>query len=364
MAANDYAILVGISRYADPALHKLDGPLNDIRLMQQWLQSPDGGDLPPGNVTAIVSDESALDAPSPGELPPLVMDFIQAFMGLVDTPNHSGYVSRPGARLYLYFSGHGFSEKGDRAPHAALYAANANANIAWNIYGTFYAQWAKDWGLFGEIVLIMDCCRDASLVKDPTRPPLRKATDTALGNAARLLEIYAAPRGGKAQERRIPARGGEVHGLLTHAFIEAVQHAAPQEAAVSSVDLKRYFEENWALLCGDEPADTPEVVVPSRGDIRFQRARAQPVAQCFRISALGQNGGFTIHDGALNAILSIRFAGKSAEVHGGNGAARSIPIVDGALTVGLPAGFYAAVAKVQGDTVEKQFQAGGPDVVF
>lgn len=364
MAANDYAILVGISRYADPTLHKLDGPLNDIRLMQQWLQSPDGGGVPPKNVTAIVSDESALNAPSPGELPPLVNDFIQAFMGLIDTPDHSGYVRRPDARLYLYLSGHGFSEKADRSPHAALYAANANSNIAWNIYGTFYAQWAKDWGLFREIVLIMDCCRDASLVKDPTRPPLRKPTDTQLGNASRLLEIYAAPRGGKAQERRIPARGGKVHGLLTHAFIEAVQHAAPQQAAVSSVDLKHYLEENWTLLCGGEPADAPEVVVPSQGDIRFHRARAQPVAQCFRVSALGQTGRFTIQDGALNAIVSIRLAGKNAEVHGGNGAPRPIPIVDGAVTVSLPAGLYAAVAKVRGEMIERQFQAGGPDVIF
>ena len=41
---DDYAILVGISKYADTSTFpELQGPVNDVELMKKWLTSPDGG---------------------------------------------------------------------------------------------------------------------------------------------------------------------------------------------------------------------------------------------------------------------------------------------------------------------------------
>lgn len=56
---NYFAILVGISRYADSHLHPLDGPVRDVHLMEDWLVLENGGNVPPANVTTIISDESS-----------------------------------------------------------------------------------------------------------------------------------------------------------------------------------------------------------------------------------------------------------------------------------------------------------------
>ena len=37
MAKDDFAILVGINRYADSNLPPLDGPLRDVQLVYDWL---------------------------------------------------------------------------------------------------------------------------------------------------------------------------------------------------------------------------------------------------------------------------------------------------------------------------------------
>src|SRR5205814_1559906 len=115
----------------------------------------------------------------------------------------------------------------------------------------------KAWALFDEIVLIMDCCRDAELTKKPTEPPLKEPTDVVPAQTVKLFELYAAPKGGKAQERRIPSRNNKVHGLLTHAFLEAIEHANPNAPSVSTSDIKGYLENQWAAICGDQPADPP-----------------------------------------------------------------------------------------------------------
>ncbi|EQM72919.1 caspase family protein [Stutzerimonas stutzeri] len=348
MALDDHAILVGISRYADTSLHQLDGPVRDVQLMRDWLLRLAGGGLPAANVTCIVSDESGQLSPSGEDLPPVFQDFLNAFLRLVRKPDKSGYIRRVGSRLYLYFSGHGFCEKHKRDAHAALYVANADRDLNWNIYGTYFAQWVKDQGLFDEIVLIMDCCRDSELAKQPLVPPLRKPTDVGTGRDVRLFELYAAPRGGKAQERPVATRNNEVHGLLTHAFFDALDHAAPGQTTVSTQAIKGYLEERWLDLCGDEPADPPEIVVPSNGEITFQRGAANDLTQRFKLIQLAAGGVFELIDAALSVIAHVNIAAGQAQVERSGDDSRSIAIVQDVLTLPLPAGFYMAVAPVSG----------------
>jgi len=361
VARNDYAILVGISRYADAALHRLDGPVRDVQLMRDWLVSPGGGDLPIANVTPIVSDEMSQVPAGNGEMPPVFQDFLNAFLGLVRKPDKSGYIRREGSRLYLYFSGHGFCEKHRREAHAALYVANADRDVNWNIYGTYFAQWAKDQGLFDEIVLIMDCCRDAEISKLPLVPPLRKPLDIAAGRDVRLFEVYAAPRGGKAQERIVASRNNEVHGLLTHAFLHALEHAAPGQDAISTQTIKSYLAESWSALCNGEPADPPEIIVPSNGEILFQRGAAADLVQRFKLNRLGVGSAFEIIDGRFAVVAQVTIADKNAHVERA-GATASCPIDNSVLAVPLPAGFYMAVAPIAGEVIKRNFQAGDGDV--
>lgn len=361
MAGSDYAILVGISRYADKSLGKLDGPLGDVALIEKWLLKSEGGGVPTANITKILTDEAA-PPPVNGEMPPAVRDFIDAFKHLTFKPDGTGFIRRPGSRLYLYFSGHGFSEKYQMGAHAALYTATANEWDAPNIYGTYYAHWTKSHGLFDEIVLIMDCCRDAELAKIPAIPTWRKSTDVGVSQKVKLFEVYGAPRGGKAQERPIPSRNNEVHGLLTHALLMALQHSGPDKPKVSAGAIKSFVEEQWANVCGAEPADAPEILPPSNGEIQFSRAGEIEMPQQFTLSVLAPGSTFEIIDDKLATVATVTIGAASAAIQWTRKAATSAPIQNGAFTIPLPATFYGIVAPTNSGVFKKRFQVGEANV--
>ncbi len=278
---NDYAILVGIGKYADASsFPELLGPANDVALMRDWLVSPDGGKINPDNITTILSPSAISPELDLDSVPPITEDFKRAFKKIVrDKDGH--FVSRS-ARLYLYFSGHGFCEKKSLTPQATLYAANATREFPENIFGSYYALLARDKALFSEIVLIMDCCRDAEINRPPDIPPVNEAGSSAAGDV-RLFCAYAAPKGGKAQERPIAERGNRTHGMLTHAIMKAFVEARPDAGAlISGAALKRHLLETWTALCGSTPASPPEIVLPTGEDILF-RSQNQGIKQGFEI---------------------------------------------------------------------------------
>jgi hypothetical protein len=365
VAQNDFAILVGINRYADSSLQRLDGPLLDVKLVEGWLVDTKGGNVPGANIKKVTSKDDPEAAPTNGEMPPLFQDFLKAFLRLV-RPSPATFIRRPASRLYLYFSGHGFCEKRKREPHAALYAANTDRDVYWNIYGTYFAQWTKDHGLFGEIVLVMDCCRDPKITQSPLVPRLRQPTDVGVGVNARLFELYAAPRGGKAQERPIASRKNEVHGLLTHAFFDALEHASPGASQVSTAAIKDYLEQRWSALCGTEPADPPEVVLPTNGEIKFDRPVSADLAQRFRLTKLKAGDEFELlvsRKSQFDRVAVVTIGPAAAKVKRTGQDPVEYPIVDSVFVVPLPATFYMAVAATRaGELLKCSFQAGGSDV--
>jgi len=268
MAAGDYAILVGIAKYADASTFcDLQGPLNDVALMTAWLTAADGGNVPAANITTIVSPPVVPPGTDPDSFRPVMEDFKRAYRKLVTDPQ--GHFIRRIGRLYLYFSGHGFCERKSLTPQATLYAANATREFPDNIFGTHYALDAKDKALFSEIVLIMDCCRDAEVNRPVEVPAISQAGSSAAGDT-KLFCAYATSKGGKAQERPIAERGNRVHGLLTHAFLKAMKEARPDAGmAISGSALKRHLLETWNTLCGDTPAPMPEIPAPTGTDIQF-----------------------------------------------------------------------------------------------
>jgi uncharacterized caspase-like protein len=115
----DFAVVVGIARYpelsAEGVAADLDGPNNDASAVRDWLVDPDGGGLQPENVKLIRSaDFDPIDPEDP-----------QPAKGKVDRAlNWVEQQTRnvAGGRLYLYFSGHGFSP---RLEEGALFTAEA-----------------------------------------------------------------------------------------------------------------------------------------------------------------------------------------------------------------------------------------------
>ena len=176
MASEDYAILTGISWYPAGGFAELKGPPNDVRLVEQWLTSPELGNLPASNVIKVITKEPLpnLDQIDVDQAEPLAHQFDGVFKGLLRRRMQLGG-ERVSGRLYLYFSGHGFSSKEqNKDAEAALYCANATRVVYEHIFGTHYARIAKAWALFSEVVLIMDCCRDAESIRSPTPRPYRE----------------------------------------------------------------------------------------------------------------------------------------------------------------------------------------------
>jgi hypothetical protein len=363
MAQNDYAILVGISRYADKKLPSLKGPVNDVALIHRWLVDEKRCAVPSDNIKTIVSKEIDAMPPANGELPPLLTDFCNVFRGIAYEKDTENLIRRETSRLYLYFSGHGFGEKKEKKAHATLYAANACGGLHWNICGTQAAQWAKENFLFREIVLIMDCCRDAQLLKQVMKLPLKETGDTEIGRNSHLFELYAALRGATAVERPSPAHDNRVHGLFTTAFLDAIEHAEPNQPSLQTADIRRYLWERWTAICHGEPVGRPEVIVPSDGEFTFHRPVASGLPQRFRIMQLGAGNSFEIYDSNDHVVTHGTLDGEQARLAWDDGHTSTAPIRDGIFEIPLPAtDFYVAEAAVRDNRLRRPFQPGGADV--
>ncbi|WP_305043117.1 caspase family protein [Geoalkalibacter sp.] len=364
MARKDFAILVGISHYPNPGFPPLQGPPRDVERFRQWLVDPEGGDVDPANISVIVSPEP-LPPVAPEQAPPQFTDFQVAFQHLIT--NGGGALQFHGdSRLYLYFSGHGFCEIRNQMPQAAIYAANASRLFNWNIAGTLYALWAKEAAVFGEIVLVMDCCRDAEATKLMLNPPLPVIVNPGAARNVKLFCVYAAPKGGKAQERPIAELGNAVHSLLTHVLLDALRHAPPDsEGNITGQMLKNYIENAWPAACGAIPADPPEIYIPPTGDIVFFRRPPQHLNQILRLSSWAPGAILEILDGRnqLCARLSLPPpGGTEVEVRWADQRQETLALADGALSLPLPAGLYQARLLSGGEERRQLFQAGGEDV--
>jgi hypothetical protein len=265
MAASDYAILVGISRYADPAFPSLTGPLRDVALIKEWLMSAQGGAMPETRIRTILSPEAFPDGLDALQAPPMAAQFHAEFIRIERERMALKSERAKSGRLYLYFSGHGFCARDiDRDAEAAIYAANAAKDFFEHIYGTYFARRAKAKALFAEVVLIMDCCRDAEVNRAPIQPALANTPDDNLAGNVRVLAIYAVPRGGKAHERPIAERGGATHGLLTHALMKAFAEARPtSDGQITATRLRDHLLQSWEAVCGEDAAPRPDFHLPN-----------------------------------------------------------------------------------------------------
>lgn len=279
---DDHAILVGISRYLDADHYPpLEGPINDVEQVFQWLRSP-GYNLPVLNIQKLVTHTSLM-TPEP-EVALMGQPSNSQFANAFDTIAYDKErkFRRRDGRLYLYFSGHGFSLQDDRATRAALYGADCFNDYHRNLPGSLYAEAAKRAGLFREIVLIMDCCRDVASEMEYAIPQLPKNEDDD-SEGVKVLAIYAAPRRGRAQERELADANGKVVGLATNAWLRALREAqCDLLGKVAASQLKQFILNAWSDWYPEQTPPTPRFVMPEEEDLLFQSGR-HLVSQVFRL---------------------------------------------------------------------------------
>jgi hypothetical protein len=245
-------------------------------------------------------------------------------------------------------------------PRACLYTANATRLVGDNIPGTWYAEWTKDAAMFREIVVIMDCCRDAELNLLEAIPPLKRRISDEAQKTVQVFGIYAAPRGGTAQERPIPSRGGKTYSLLTHALVDALNRAPTNDKfEVTSDSIAEHIRQSWTDICGSEPADPPEFSMPSIRPITV--VQRQAVAQDLVVSGWGPGEPLELLRGDMVPLATlIRLAGDKVQVSWTTRPAETVSIVDGHITFHIVAGFCI----LRRGAVQRPFQSGETNVVI
>ncbi len=148
-----YALVVGINTY--PGLTDLGGPVNDAKNFRDWLVDPVGGHLPDDNVRLLLSDDGAVSArPLRDEIDDALLDLNAKAMNDIGASLEDFARSR----LIIYVAGHGIMPgNGD----GALLLANARKGAySRNIELRAYADWYARAGLFAQVLVYADCCRN------------------------------------------------------------------------------------------------------------------------------------------------------------------------------------------------------------
>jgi hypothetical protein len=269
LAAQDHAILVAISKYRDDSRYPdLEGPLNDYKSFHDWLLDQNGGDVPKENIHFVVTNGELASMPNPRpkeaadlEWEPSKKAFIKKMEKVIQDPT-GAYVTRPDARLYMYFAGHGFSSDWESLQSAALVPADVFGSQMDDIPGTVYMEGIRKMALYGEIVLIMDCCRTLMRTGTYSMNVFRPFSSDGQDNVS-VLSAYAVPKDGSAQERSLPEADGKPVGLLTHSFLRALKEVPPDILGqVSDNAIDQYLSNSWRSWYPDAYAPPKPRIYP------------------------------------------------------------------------------------------------------
>ena len=227
----DFAVVVGIARYpelsAEGVAADLDGPNNDASAVRDWLVDPDGGGLQPANVKLI---RSADFDPIDPEDPQPAKGRVDRALNWVETQTRDV----PGGRLYLYFSGHGFSP---RLEEGALFTAEATQTSPEYVFAASWVRWFRQSQRFREAVLWMDSCMNYQQSIPVNEVVLRPKIGTGVPCPA-FLALAAQTK--SALETTMP--DGQVHGVFTWTLLQGLRGgAADERGRVTGESLRNFL---------------------------------------------------------------------------------------------------------------------------
>ncbi len=346
MNDRDFALVVGINLY--PGIGPLQGAQQDAEEFAKWLKAPDGGDIPPDNIRTLLTSQFHPPMPEQAaKASPTENLFDDEFLQLVIDPATGRPYTPHRRRLYLYLSGHGFSGSYEGMNEAALYAANARSPSYRHIAATRYAEWAKASAAYEEIVLIMDCCRDMSLIRVINSLMLDKVQNPAGAVAVRRLAWYAVPAGAKARERQIE-EDGPIRGVFTYLLLEALRKATPNaQGQVTGHAVAQYIHTRWPEIADKEVP--PELPVDAVRDLVFATRqpaspdlapKAETLVKFEVVPPIAGDNAILLTDGRIQ-VANIPLAGNQAKWS-------------------LPAGIYKA--QLQGHPRQQLFEVAGEEV--
>lgn len=183
---------------------------------------------------------------------------------------------RTGTRLYIYFAGHGV---GPKVNEVALLPANAHINaLNYQVLGAaLMIDHLFKTRYFSEIVMFLDCCREAQEVTPIGLPyKLEPVSDVAPTDPPpRYCVLVGSNMDGRSFERELngdPQAAGTVdvfRGLMTQALLDGLNgaHGAvdPVENAVTTVSLEHYVTQRVAALATEAGVQQQAVVLIRAG---------------------------------------------------------------------------------------------------
>lgn len=227
---DNYAVVVGVARYpelsTEGAAADLEGPDNDAQDVYDWLVSSDGGRLDPGNVKLLRSGD--FEPPEPGDPQPAEAKIELALKWVEKQTRQTG-----GGRLYLYFSGHGFSPD---LEEGALFTAEATQVSPSYVYAHAWLRWFRKAQRFREAVLWMDCCMDFQQSIPVQEVLMRPQLGTSIPGP---VFIGLAAHTKKALERTMA--DGKVHGVFTWTLLKGLSGGASDERGQVTAESLRSF---------------------------------------------------------------------------------------------------------------------------
>ena len=176
----------------------------------------------------------------PARLP--TQEVAQAFDRLHSDAFVTGIPKRLGRRLYVYAAGHGaglaFRDDPDQGD-AAFLVADATMFNATHVMTKIRALYFLNAGIFDEIVVFMDCCRNP-LNLAPSYPSYVNAVAiNQLGNERRKFFAFATKWGLNAREKPF---NGVTRGVFTMALMAGLRGAAANvDGTITSKSLRNYL---------------------------------------------------------------------------------------------------------------------------
>jgi len=338
--ANDlhFAVCIGIDRYPGLPGKDLGSARGDAIAFRDWLIDPNGGDLPPGNVTLITAEpgevfESVGDArPKQAEINRALYDYNERLR------HHLGVNPEDFARtrMCIYAAGHGI---GPPTGEGAVLMADGELGLWNSIELASYADWYLHCGLVHEVVIFADCCREIIQgFPPPSAPPFGICQNPAFPGTLRFTG-YASRLGEAAWEPTAAADRDKARGYFTTAIIDGLRGAAAdhETGEITAASLAVYVQSAVeAATAGIGP-------YPQRGEMRGDLA----TKLVFRPSGVHlrppeRQVRITFPDGFGGAV-TLRAGPNDVRGHW--------VATDGAWQLPLPDGFYQVTAD----------QAGAPE---
>lgn len=230
--SSNFAIVIGVNDYVEPArqgLRTLSGAIADAEAVHQWLI--DEGEVLPENCHLIRSQRNPLN--------PIKNDVDRAIVNIIREVRDN--LNSDANRLYFYFAGHGMSVERDQENNGLCMAdwEELMKDVA-SLSSSEYKRKFINEGLFKEVVIWLDCCRNTKLFFTPQGGPAIVPLGPNI--EPRWYIAYATQFQNEAFEVT-SASNNETRGVFTSVLLEGLSGAASDSGSrpVTDRELSDYL---------------------------------------------------------------------------------------------------------------------------